>query len=102
MTSAPRGIGKSVHSPDQTAFCELMVAARKAAGLTQHALAFRLKKPQSFVAKYEGGERRIDVVEFVAIARALDANPIKLLATFMAGSKAKSSALKKVAAKHRS
>ena len=63
MTSATRGIGKSVHSPDQAAFCELMVGARKAAGLTQHALALRLKKPQSFVAKYEGGERRLDVVE---------------------------------------
>ena len=56
MTSATRGIGKSVHSPDQAAFCELMIGARKAAGLTQHALARRLKKPQSFVAKYEGGD----------------------------------------------
>jgi transcriptional regulator with XRE-family HTH domain len=68
MTSATRGIGKSVHSPDQAAFCELMIGARKAAGLTQHALARRLKKPQSFVAKYEGGERRVDVVEFITIA----------------------------------
>jgi transcriptional regulator with XRE-family HTH domain len=83
MTSASRGIDKSVHSPDQAAFCELLVGARKAAGLTQHALAVRLKKPQSFVAKYEGGERRIDVVEFVAIARALDADPIKLMAAFV-------------------
>ena len=72
MTSATRGIGKSVHSPDQAAFCELMIGVRKAAGLTQHALARRLKKPQSFVAKYEGGERRLDVVEFIAIARAQD------------------------------
>jgi len=54
------------------------VGARKAAGLTQHALARRLKKPQSFVAKYEGGERRLDVVEFVTIARALGADPLKL------------------------
>ena len=38
----------------------------QAAGLTQHALALRLKKPQSFIAKYEGGQRRLDVVEFVA------------------------------------
>ena len=53
MTSATRGISKSVHSPDQAAFCELMVGARKAAGLTQHALALRLKKQQSFVAKYQ-------------------------------------------------
>ena len=81
MTPARRGIDKSVHSRDQAAFCELMAGARKAAGLT-HALADRLKKLQSFVAKYEGGERRLDVVEFVAIARAIGADPLKLMATF--------------------
>src|SRR5256885_16700285 len=85
MTSATRGIGKSVHSPDQTAFCGLMIGARKAAGLTQQALALRLKKPQSFVAKYEGGERRLDVVEFVAIARILGADPVGLIASFVGG-----------------
>jgi transcriptional regulator with XRE-family HTH domain len=49
--------------------------------LTQRDLADRLHKPESFVAKYEGGERRLDVVEFVAIARALGADPLKLMAT---------------------
>jgi transcriptional regulator with XRE-family HTH domain len=87
MTS--RGIGKSVHSPDQAAFCDLMIRARKAAGLTQQALALRLKKPQSFVAKYEGGERRLDVVEFVAISRVIGADPIKLMTTFVIGGKGK-------------
>jgi transcriptional regulator with XRE-family HTH domain len=89
MTAAPRGIGKSVHSPDQAAFCELMIGARKAAGLTQHALALRLKKPQSFVAKFEGGERRLDVVEFIRIARALDTDPLKLLSDFLSDAKGK-------------
>jgi transcriptional regulator with XRE-family HTH domain len=89
MASGTRGIGKSVHSSDQAAFCALMVGARKAAGMTQHALARLLKKPQSFVAKYEGGERRLDVVEFVAIARALGADPLKLMAHFVAGAKDK-------------
>ena len=55
MAFGTRGIDKSVHTPDQAAFCELMVGARKAAGLTQHALARLLKKPQSFVAKYDDG-----------------------------------------------
>src|SRR3954468_82753 len=90
MTSAPRAIGKSIHTTDQAAFCELMVGARKAAGLTQQALARRLKKPQSFVAKYEGGERRLDVVEFIRISRALDADPVKLLAAFLTHAKGKS------------
>src|SRR5258707_1465172 len=90
MTSATRGIGKSVHSSDQAAFCELMVGARKAAGLTQHALARRLKRPQSFVAKYEGGERRVDVVEFIAIARALGSDPVKLMPILLSRGKGKS------------
>ena len=79
MAPRARGIGKSVHSPDQRAFCEQMIKARKAAGLTQHALAQRLNKPQSFVAKFEGGERRIDVVEFLAITRAIGADPVRIL-----------------------
>lgn len=90
MTPASRGIVKSVHSTDQAAFCALMVKTRKVAGLTQQTLALRLKRPQSFVAKYEGGERRLDVVEFIAIARALDADPIKLMATLLSGGKSKS------------
>jgi len=39
--------------------------------MTQTQLAKRLGKPQSFVAKYEGGERRLDVIEFVDVVRAL-------------------------------
>jgi len=35
------------------------------------------------VAKYEGGERRIDVVEFLAIARAIGADPIRLMRALM-------------------
>jgi transcriptional regulator with XRE-family HTH domain len=56
-----------------------MAEAREAAGLTQDKLARRLKRPQSFVAKYEGGERRIDVVEFLSITRAIGADPLSIL-----------------------
>jgi transcriptional regulator with XRE-family HTH domain len=79
MASRARKLNKSVHSAGQTAFCDLMVKARKSAGLTQQELAKRLHKPQSFVAKYEGGERRIDVVEFIEICKAIEADPHKLL-----------------------
>lgn len=85
MTTTARGITKTVHSSEQAAFCALMAAARKQAGLTQHELARRLRRPQSFVAKYEGGERRIDVVEFVAIVRAIGADPVKLLRDLIGG-----------------
>jgi transcriptional regulator with XRE-family HTH domain len=78
MASRARKLDKSVHSAGQTAFCELMVKARKSAGLSQQELARRLHKPQSFVAKYEGGERRVDVVEFVTICKAIGTDPAKL------------------------
>lgn len=49
-------------------------------GLTQAELSARLGKPQSFVSKYERGERRLDVVEFVEIARELSLDIPKVLA----------------------
>jgi hypothetical protein len=42
-------------------------------------VARRLKPPQSFVAKFEGGEHRIDILEFLEIADALGADPIAIL-----------------------
>ena len=79
MASRGRKLAKSVHSAAQTAFCKLMIEARKSAGLTQQDLAARLSRPQSFVAKYEGGERRLDVVEFIVIAREIGADPLRIL-----------------------
>jgi transcriptional regulator with XRE-family HTH domain len=79
MASRARKLSKSVHSPSQQTFRDLMIKARKQAGLTQNQLAKRLGKPQSFVAKYEGGERRLDVVEFVGVVRAIGADPIRII-----------------------
>jgi len=49
-------------------------------GITQQELAKRLRKPQSFVSKYERRERRLDVPEFIEVARAMGMDPSKLLA----------------------
>jgi transcriptional regulator with XRE-family HTH domain len=68
---------KSLRSADHVHLISLLVAQREKAGLTQQQLADRLGKPQSFVAKYEGGERRLDLIEFLAIARALDFDPAR-------------------------
>ncbi len=64
----------------QMRFRELLVAARKKADLTQAELSSRLNRPQSFVSKYERGERRLDVLEFREVARGLRVNPIEFLA----------------------
>ncbi len=79
MAKKARGLTKSLHLPEHRAFCRLLVAARQKAGLTQHAVAKRLGRPQSFIAKIEGGERRLDVVEFISVARAVGADPLKVL-----------------------
>lgn len=57
-----------------------MVDARIKAGLGQENLADRLKCHQSLVARLESGERRIDVVELVVLARAIGFDPFEVLA----------------------
>jgi transcriptional regulator with XRE-family HTH domain len=61
-----------------------LVAARRRANLTQQELAKRLEKSQSFVSDYERGQRRIDVVEFVVIARTLGADPLEIFREILA------------------
>jgi len=66
---------KSLRRNKHQKLIALLTTARTKAGLTQQQLADQLGKPQSYVAKYEGGERRVDVVEFLAIADALGIDP---------------------------
>jgi len=70
---------KSVHSREYKVLTALLTGARKRAGVTQQQLADSLKRPQSFVAKYEGGERRLDVIEFVYVCRALGQDPARII-----------------------
>jgi transcriptional regulator with XRE-family HTH domain len=79
MSRSARRTRKSVHSPEHRALRELLVKERHKARLTQQKLAKKLARPQSYIAKYEGGERRLDVVEFIDLARALGADPLRLL-----------------------
>jgi transcriptional regulator with XRE-family HTH domain len=78
-------MSKSIHTSEHIALRELLVAARKAAGLTQQEVARRLNRPQSFVAKYEGGERRLDVIEFIAVSRALEKDPARIFKQLVDG-----------------
>jgi transcriptional regulator with XRE-family HTH domain len=70
----------SLHTPEYEYFRSLLVNAREAAGLTQVEVSERLGRPQSFVAKYEGGERRLDVVEFIYVCVALQVDSHSILA----------------------
>jgi transcriptional regulator with XRE-family HTH domain len=53
----------------------MLIEARTRAGVTQVELAGRLGRPQPFISFVERGERRVDVIEFYAIMKALDADP---------------------------
>jgi transcriptional regulator with XRE-family HTH domain len=62
---------KTLHRAEQRKLQELLRQLRLAAHLRQHDLAERLGEPQSFVSKYETGERILDFVEVRDICRAL-------------------------------
>ena len=70
---------KTLWSEAQAALVEALVQSRKAAGLSQAALAAKLRCQQSLIARIESGERRIDVVELVILARAIGVDPAKIV-----------------------
>ena len=72
-------VTKSVFSDKYDQFRQRLVEERKQAGLTQVELSERLSRPQSFVSKYERGERRLDVIEFFEVARAIGIDPFDFL-----------------------
>jgi transcriptional regulator with XRE-family HTH domain len=74
---------KTLRTKEHQHLIELLVAAREGAGLTQRDLAARLKRPNSFIGRIEAGERRVDVIEFIAIARALQVNPSDLFKSLL-------------------
>lgn len=71
---------KSVFTEAYASLLEILVSLRKSRGLTQVQLSRRLGKPQPFVSYVERGERRIDVIEFCVIVRALGADPVDVFA----------------------
>jgi transcriptional regulator with XRE-family HTH domain len=72
-------VPRSLHSARYQEFRRELARARKSAGLSQAELARKLSRPQSFVSKIEGGERRLDVIEFFEVANAIGVNPLAFL-----------------------
>lgn len=63
---------KSLHNPRYKKLLAELTKVRKQANVTQQELAKLLKKPQSYVSKYESAERRIDIIELIDICEALN------------------------------
>ena len=68
-----------LHTREHRALVRALRHARDDAGLTQIELAHRLRRPQSFVAKYENAERHLHVIEFLRITDALRIDPCAIL-----------------------
>lgn len=73
------GVKKALYERSYATFTNLLKEERGEAGLTQAELAKKLRRPQSYVSKYERAERRIDVVEFLEIARVIGFDPGEFL-----------------------
>ncbi|MET8524069.1 helix-turn-helix transcriptional regulator [Nocardioides sp. NPDC004968] len=69
----------STRSELYKALLAALIQASKDAGITQVELAARIGQRQTFVSKYELGERRLDVAEYIAIARAIGAEPFAMI-----------------------
>lgn len=80
------GMARSVHnSSNYQNLCRMLIEERRSRGLTQIDVARMLKRPQSFVSKYESGERRITVIDFMEIAHAIGFDAGKFIRKFEVG-----------------
>lgn len=70
---------KSVYTVAYGRMLARLVEARRSAGLNQVELAEKLGRPQSFVSKIEKGDRRIDVLELIAICNHLRIDPADII-----------------------
>lgn len=76
-------MAKTLGSERHKALIRLLIEAREKAGLTQTELAEKIGEYQSFVARLESGQRRVDVVEFLELAEVLGFDPTKALVSIM-------------------
>ena len=72
-------MAKTLGSERHKALIALLIEKREAAGLTQTELAAKLGEYQSFVARLESGQRRVDVVEFLQLAEVLNFNAVETI-----------------------
>ena len=70
---------KSIYTSAYRHMLSLLVQSRESSEITQASLATSLGKPQSFVSKYESGERRLDVVELIEIAEMIGIDACQII-----------------------
>jgi len=79
MAEGQRSAAKGFREPRYRDLISALIAERKRLKLSQDALAARLNRHQQFVSRYENVERRLDIIEFVDVARALGLDPSEMI-----------------------
>jgi transcriptional regulator with XRE-family HTH domain len=69
---------KTIFGGEHAKLVDALIEARKRAGLTQEELASRIGRDQTFVSLIERGQRRVDLIEFISLARAIGNDPATL------------------------
>jgi transcriptional regulator with XRE-family HTH domain len=75
----------SRYRPEYRALIAILRQLRTEAGLTQAELAVRLGQRQTYVSKYELGERRLDILELRDICESLGASLVDVVRRFENG-----------------
>ncbi len=78
---------KTIRSKRHKQLIELVIAERKRAGIRQVQLAKKLKKSQTWIARLESGERRLDVIELLDLAEAIGFDAPAFVAAVQQGKK---------------
>jgi transcriptional regulator with XRE-family HTH domain len=77
-------VPKTIFGGDHQHLVEVLIEARKSAGLTQVELSQRIGRDQTFISLIERGQRRVDVIEFIKLAEAMSTEPSELFARVVA------------------
>ena len=79
-------LARDLYSSRYDKLRERITKARKEAGLSQKELGAKIKRPPSYVTDFERAERRINVIEFIALAEAIGFDPLEILADVISAS----------------
>jgi transcriptional regulator with XRE-family HTH domain len=72
-------MSKAIFSFEYIRLREILLNARDSKNITQAELARLLNKPQSYISKYENGEKMLNVIEFINVCNALEIEAEKII-----------------------
>lgn len=78
---------KTIYADDYRLIINHLIEVRKRGQITQLDIAQKLNKPQSYVAKIENFERKLDILEFVQLCQVLEVKASEVVGLIESGEK---------------